>query len=42
MDFCDVTFRLLQNTGALSTGVNHATSQNSIFLHSIYYILSLM
>ena len=42
MEFCDVTFRLLQNTGALSTGLNHTTSQDSISLHLIYYISSLM
>jgi len=42
MDFYDVTFRLLQNIGELSTELNHATSQNSISLHSIDYISSLM
>jgi hypothetical protein len=40
MDFCYVTFRLLQNISASSTELNHTTSQNSIHTFDLLYFKS--
>jgi hypothetical protein len=42
MDYCDVTFRLPQNIGALSTKLNHTTSQNNVSLYIKFIILRVL